>query len=172
MFEVCEFRTAVSTELLCPVSLESRDHVATIRPQRDATFCSFEGTRQQQLQFSDQHSSLRPAAQTTALVPFCPRKFLYDLRRCVKSCSPCKFSKRRWHLPKPPQQEGQSQRLHRDGTHGRESLLQSTPPGELATSGMLPMKRCTKLSSCGQLAIPKSLMFAFRIQRTCRPDKQ
>ncbi|CBN75398.1 expressed unknown protein [Ectocarpus siliculosus] len=62
-------------------------------------------------------------------------------RRCVKSRSPCKFSKRRWHLPKPPQQEGRPQRLHGDGTHGREPLLKATPPGEFATSGLLPMKR-------------------------------
>ncbi|CAM9752876.1 unnamed protein product [Ectocarpus fasciculatus] len=74
--------------------------------------------------------------------------------RCVESGSQCTYSKRRWHLAQPHQHQRQSQRLDRDGARGREVLLESTHPGALAASGMLPMKRYYTLSSSGQLAIP------------------
>ncbi|CAN0391081.1 unnamed protein product, partial [Ectocarpus sp. 12 AP-2014] len=61
--------------------------------------------------------------------------------RCVKSGSQCTYSRRRWHLPQPPQQERQPERPDRDGMYGREAPLHPTPHGVFVTSGMLPMKR-------------------------------
>ncbi|CAM9299056.1 unnamed protein product [Ectocarpus sp. 8 AP-2014] len=66
---------------------------------------------------------------------------LQPCRRCVGSGGQCAYIMRRWHLPKPHQQQHRPQRPDRDGAHGREVLLQLAQPGALVTCGMLPLKR-------------------------------
>ncbi|CAM9901202.1 unnamed protein product [Ectocarpus fasciculatus] len=68
--------------------------------------------------------------------------------RCVRSGNECTYSKRRWHLPKPHQEQRQRQGPDRDGAHDRDLMLQSSPPGvlsttgrALATTGRIPLKR-------------------------------
>ncbi|CAM9597989.1 unnamed protein product [Ectocarpus sp. 13 AM-2016] len=63
------------------------------------------------------------------------------VRRCVGSGGQCAYIVRRWHLPKPHQQQHQPQRPDRDGAHGREVLKQSVQPGALVACGMMPLKR-------------------------------
>ncbi|CAM9517697.1 unnamed protein product, partial [Ectocarpus sp. 12 AP-2014] len=61
-------------------------------------------------------------------------------RRCVRSGSQCTYSKRRRHLLQTHKQPDLRQ-PDRDGAHGGEVPLHSTPPGALATSGRLPLTR-------------------------------
>ncbi|CAN0123290.1 unnamed protein product [Ectocarpus sp. 6 AP-2014] len=61
-------------------------------------------------------------------------------RRCVRSDSQCTYSKRRRSLLQPHKQTHLRQ-PDRDGAHGGEVPLHSTPPGALATSGRLPLAR-------------------------------
>ncbi|CAM9379178.1 unnamed protein product, partial [Ectocarpus fasciculatus] len=61
-------------------------------------------------------------------------------RRCVGSGSQCVYGKRRGNIP-PKHKQSHPRRPDRDGAHGGEILLQSTPPGPLATSGRLPLTR-------------------------------
>lgn len=76
----------------------------------------------------------------------CPGHFalpihVYGRRRCVRSGNRCTFSKRRWHLPEPHREQPQPLGPGRDGAHGTDLIFQSSPPGPLATTGRIPLKR-------------------------------
>jgi len=64
---------------------------------------------------------------------------------CAKAGGLCRYRKRRWHLPKPQQDEQQQQRpgdQHQQQYPKRQVLTNSTSDALLAC-GMLPFKRCS-----------------------------
>ncbi|CAM9497763.1 unnamed protein product, partial [Ectocarpus sp. 13 AM-2016] len=67
-------------------------------------------------------------------------------RRCVRSGSKCTYSKRQRRLLQTHKQPHLRQ-PDRDGAHGGEVPLHSTPPGALAKSGRLPLTRFGRSAS-------------------------
>lgn len=58
--------------------------------------------------------------------------------RCFRLGGECVYSKRKWHLPPPPQRHELQHQPRRDGMHRRQFQTNSRPD----VLGMLPFKRC------------------------------